>query len=59
MSIDTYAVVEFLQEKSVEVVVKSWIEHSDGVSCHYLCNLLTKGKVIWPLHSALHILWCV
>jgi hypothetical protein len=57
MSIDTFAVVEFLQEKSVEVVVKSWIELSDGVSCHYLCNLLTKGKVIWPLHSAgLHIL---
>ena len=56
MSIDTFAVVEFLQEKSVEVV-KSRIELSDGVSCHYLCNLLTKGKVIWPLHSAgLHIL---
>ena len=26
MSEDKYAVVEFLDEKSVEVVVKSWIE---------------------------------
>ena len=29
---DMYAVVEFLDEKSVEVVAKSWIETSDGVS---------------------------
>ena len=28
---DKYAVVEFLEEKSVEIVLKSWIETCDGV----------------------------
>ena len=36
MSNDAYAVVEFLEEKSVEVVVKSWIETLNGVSSPYM-----------------------
>ena len=36
MSDDKYAVVEFVDEKSVEVVVKSWIETCDGVG-FYSC----------------------
>ena len=36
---DNYAVVEFLDEKTVEVVVKSWIENCDGV-CFILIHTL-------------------
>ncbi|XP_046843404.1 uncharacterized protein LOC124437480 [Xenia sp. Carnegie-2017] len=35
MSTDTYAVVEFLDKKSVEVVPRSWIEACDGLLCCY------------------------
>ena len=32
MEADTYAVVEFVDENAVEVVVKNWIEKRDGVN---------------------------
>ena len=32
MEADTYAVVDFVDENAVEVVVKNWIEKRDGVS---------------------------
>ncbi len=35
METDTYAVVEFLNEKTVAVVVEKWLEKKSGVSCSY------------------------
>lgn len=34
----TYAVVLFVEENSVEVVLKTWIETSDGVCSNYSTN---------------------
>ncbi|XP_046857688.1 uncharacterized protein LOC124451106 [Xenia sp. Carnegie-2017] len=46
MSTDTHEVVEFLDEKSVEVVPRSWIEACDGVLCYYWLrtNFLARVK---------------
>ena len=40
METDTYAVVEFLNEKTVAVVPKKWMEQKSGVSCSFeLANI--------------------
>ena len=44
MANDTYAVIEFVDERSVEVVVESWIETCDGVGFHLYSVLLVFVK---------------
>jgi hypothetical protein len=40
MANEVYAVVEFLDEKTVEVVARSWIhENCNGVSCKLLLHV--------------------
>ena len=38
MSSNSFVVVESVDEKSVEVVAKSWIETCDGVGFHFLIH---------------------
>jgi hypothetical protein len=39
MATDTYAVVEFVEENAVEVVVKTWIEKINGVGSNSFLQL--------------------
>ena len=40
METDTYAVVKFLNEKTMAVVLEKWMEQKSGVSCSFeLANL--------------------
>jgi hypothetical protein len=39
MATDTYAVVEFVKENAVEVVVKTWIEKRNGVGSNSFLQL--------------------
>ena len=42
MTTDTYAVVEFVGENAVEVVVKNWIEKMNGVGSNSSFYMMPK-----------------